>query len=177
MNRLQEKYKKQIVSQLLGDYKNVNQVPKLEKIVLNMGVGEAAQNKTALDGAIKDMTAISGRKPIVSKAKQSISNFKLRAGMPIGCKTTLRAKTMYEFLDRLITVVIPRLRDFRGLSTKSFDGRGNYNMGIREQVVFPEINYDTIDKLRGLNITLVTSANTDEAALKLLTLLGMPFKK
>jgi len=179
MNRLKEKYKKEAIPTLMKhfEFKNVHQVPKLEKISINMGVGAATQNKAVLDNAVKELTIIAGRKPIVTKAKKSISNFKLRAGMPIGCKVTLRGEIMYEFLDRLISIVIPRIRDFRGVSTKSFDGRGNYSLGIKEQTVFPEIEYDKIDMIRGMNITICTTAETDEEGKQLLQNLGMPFKK
>jgi len=149
----------------------------LEKISVNMGVGIATQNKAVLDNAVKDMTQITGRKPIITKAKKSISNFKLRQGMPIGCKVTLRGEIMYEFLDRLISIVIPRIRDFRGISAKSFDGRGNYTFGIKEQTVFPEIEYDKIDAIRGMDITVVTTADSDEEGKELLSSLGMPFRK
>ncbi|MCD4651873.1 MAG: 50S ribosomal protein L5 [Candidatus Cloacimonetes bacterium] len=179
MNRMKEKYKSEIMSQLMKhfEFKNVHQLPKLEKIIVSMGVGEATQTKVSLDHAVKDMTQITGRKPIVTKARKSISNFKLRQGMPIGCKVTLRDEVMYEFLDRLITIVIPRVRDFRGLSNESFDGRGNYSMGIKEQTVFPEIVYDKIDKIRGMNISIVTTANSDEEGRELLRLFGMPLKR
>ena len=158
-------------------YKNVNQVPKLEKIIVSMGVGAATQNKALLDNAVKDLTQITGRKPMITKATKSISNFKLRAGAPIGCKVTLRDEVMYEFMDRLIAIVIPRIRDFKGVPLNSFDGRGNYSFGIKEQTVFLEIDYDKIDAVRGMNITFVTSANTDEEGRELLKLLGMPFVK
>jgi len=158
-------------------YKNIMQVPRLEKIVLNIGVGEATQNPSSLDGAMADLAAISGQKPAVRRARKSISNFKLRKGMAIGCMVTLRGDRMYEFLDRMITFALPRVRDFQGLSTRSFDGRGNYTLGIREQIVFPEIDYDKIDKVRGLNVTIVTTARTDEEALVLLRALGMPFRE
>jgi large subunit ribosomal protein L5 len=179
MNRLREKYNNEIVAELkkVFDFKNVNMVPKVEKISVNMGVGAATQNKAILDFAVKDLTAITGRKPIVTKAKKSISNFKLREGMPIGCKVTLRGEVMYEFLDRLISIVIPRIRDFRGISPKSFDGRGNYTFGIKEQTVFQEIDYDKIDSVRGMDISIVTSAKTDEEGRGLLSALGMPFRK
>jgi len=179
MNRLKARYKEEAITNLLEyfSYGNVNQVPKLEKISVNMGVGLATQNKAILDNAVKDLMIITGRKPIVTKAKKSISNFKLRQNMPIGCKVTLRGEIMYEFLDRLISIVIPRIRDFRGLPRKSFDGRGNFSMGIKEQTVFPEIEYDKIDAVRGLNITIVTTAKTDEEGRELLSNLGMPFKK
>ncbi|MCK4695090.1 MAG: 50S ribosomal protein L5 [Candidatus Cloacimonetes bacterium] len=179
MNRLQEKYKKEVIPAMLKhfDYGNVNRVPKVEKISINIGVGAATQNKTLLDNAVKDLTQITGRKPIITRAKKSISNFKLRAGMPIGCKVTLRGEIMFEFLDRLISIVIPRMRDFRGTSPKSLDGRGNFSLGVREQTVFPEIEYDKIDAIRGLNITIVTTAKTDEEGRELLSYLGMPFRK
>ncbi|HHE39004.1 MAG TPA: 50S ribosomal protein L5 [Candidatus Cloacimonetes bacterium] len=178
MSRLQEKFKKETIPALKKhfDYKNILMVPKLEKISVNMGVGAATQNKALLDNAVKDMVQITGRKPIITKAKKSISNFKLREGMPIGCKVTLRGEIMYEFLDRLISIVIPRIRDFRGISPKAFDGRGNYTLGITEQTVFPEIEYDKIDAVRGMNISIVTTAKTDEEGKELLRNLGMPFK-
>ena len=178
MNRLQDKFKKETIPALKKhfDYKNILMVPKLEKISINMGVGAATQNKALLDNAVKDMVQITGRKPIITKAKKSISNFKLREGMPIGCKVTLRGEIMYEFLDRLISIVIPRIRDFRGISTKAFDGRGNFSLGITEQTVFPEIEYDKIDAIRGMNISIVTTAKTDEEGRELLRSLGMPFK-
>jgi len=177
MNRLQDKYLKDVVPSLKKDYKNVCQVPKLEKVVLNMGVGEATQNKALLDGAVKDMTLITGRKPVVTKARKSISNFKLREGMPIGCKVTLRGEAMYEFVDRLISIVLPKLKDFRGIPSKSFDGRGNYALGLQEQVIFPEIDYDKVDSVRGLSIVVCTTSGTNEGAFKLLSGLGFPFKK
>jgi large subunit ribosomal protein L5 len=179
MARLKDKYISEIQPALMKhfEYKNIHCVPKLVKISLNIGVGEATQNKAVLDNAVKELTQITGRKPIITKAKKSISNFKLREGMPIGCKVTLRGEIMYEFLDRLVTVVLPRVRDFRGIPAKAFDGRGNYSLGIKEQTVFPEIDYDKIDKIRGLNITIVTTADTDEEGRELLRLFGMPFKK
>lgn len=179
MNRLKEKYRKEVTAELkkIFSYKNVNQIPKLEKIIVSMGVGAATQNKALLDNAVKDLTQIVGRKPLVTKAKKSISNFKLREGVPIGCKVTLRDEVMYEFMDRLISIVIPRIRDFKGVPLNSFDGRGNYSVGIKEQTVFPEIDYDKIDAIRGMNITFVTNANTDEEGKELLRLLGMPFVK
>ncbi len=179
MNRLEEKYKKTVIPEMMKkfEYKNVNQVPKLTKISVNMGVGEATQNKSLLEDAVKELTMITGRKPIITKAKKSISNFKLRAGMPIGCMVTLRGEIMYEFFDKLVSIVIPRIRDFRGMSPKSFDGRGNYSMGIKEQTVFPEIEYDKIKNIRGLNITIGTTAKTDEEGRELLRFLGFPFKK
>ncbi len=179
MNRLEEKYRKTVIPEMMKkfEYKNINQVPKITKISVNMGVGEATQNKALLDDAVGEMIAITGRRPIITKAKKSISNFKLRQGMPIGCMVTLRGEIMYEFLDKLISIVLPRVRDFRGMSPKSFDGRGNYSLGIKEQTVFPEIEYDKIKKLKGLNITIGTSAKTDEEGRELLRFLGFPFKK
>ncbi len=176
--RLIEMYKKQVVPLLQEKFKysNPHEVPRLEKIVLNMGVGEATENAKNLDGAIEDLTKISGQKPIIRRAKKSISNFKLRAGTPIGCSVTLRQSRMYEFFDRLISVAIPRVRDFRGMQIK-FDGRGNYNFSIKEQIVFPEIDYDKIDKIRGFNITIVTTAKTDEEAYEMLKAFGVPFVK
>jgi len=179
MNRLKEKYRKEITQNLQKafNYKNVNQVPKLEKIIISMGVGQATQNKALLDNAVKDLTQITGRKPLITKASKSISNFKLRQGAAIGCKVTLRDEIMYEFMDKLIAIVIPRIRDFKGVPLNSFDGRGNYSFGIKEQTVFLEIEYDKIDAVRGMNITFVTSANTDEEGRELLKLLGVPFVK
>ncbi|HPR17112.1 MAG TPA: 50S ribosomal protein L5 [Candidatus Cloacimonadota bacterium] len=179
MNRLQEKYISEVVPALEKqfEFKNIHCVPKLVKISINMGVGVATQNKAILDNAVKDLTMITGRKPIITKAKKSISNFKLRLGMPIGCKVTLRGEIMYEFLDRLISIVLPRVRDFRGVPAKSFDGRGNYTLGIKEQTVFPEIEFDKVDAVRGMDITIVTTAKTDEEGRELLRSLGMPFKK
>ncbi len=178
MSRLKEKYQKEVVPALMRrfGYKNPMQVPKLEKIVINMGVGEAAQDPKALDAAMEDLAAITGQKPAVTRAKKSIANFKVRAGMPIGAMVTLRGTRMYDFLDKLISVGLPRIRDFRGVSPRSFDGRGNYTLGIREQLIFPEINYDTIDKIRGMDITIVTTAKSDEEAMELLAGLGMPFR-
>jgi large subunit ribosomal protein L5 len=157
-------------------YKNVMQVPKLEKIVINMGLGEAIQNIKVLDSAANDMMLISGQKPVITKAKKSIASFKLRAGMPIGCVVTLRRERMYEFFQKLVTIVLPRVRDFKGISSKSFDGRGNYTIGLREQIIFPEIEYDKVDKVRGMNITIGTSAKSDEEAHEFLRLMGMPFR-
>lgn len=177
--RLLNLYREQI-SQTLAkqfNYKNIMQVPRLEKIVLNMGVGNAVEDTKNLEFALADMTVIAGQKPKVTRASKSISNFKLREGMPIGCAVTLRGWRMYEFLDRFINVAVPRIRDFRGLSDRAFDGRGNYNVGIREQIIFPEINYDKVDKIRGMNITFVTTAKTDEEAYALLAAFGMPFRK
>jgi len=156
---------------------NINAVPRIEKIVINIGVGEAIGDAKKLDAAVADMTAITGQKPVIRRARKSISNFKLRAGMPVGCSVTLRGDRMYEFLDRLINVAIPRIRDFRGIPANSFDGRGNYTLGITEQIIFPEIDYDKIDRIRGMNITIVTTAKTDEQAYELLQAFGMPFKK
>jgi large subunit ribosomal protein L5 len=179
MNRLKEHYQKTVVPALQKgfSYKNPHQVPRLVKIVVSMGVGSATQNKAILDNAVKDMEQITGRKAIVTKARKSISNFKLRQGMPIGCKVTLRGEVMYEFLDRLISIVIPRLRDFHGIPADSFDGRGNYSFGLKEQTVFPEIEYDKVDAIRGLNIAIVTPAHSDDECRQLLKELGMPFKR
>lgn len=179
MARLLERYRNEVIPQLMAEfgYKNVMQVPKLEKIVVNIGLGEAIQNAKAVDAAVADLMAITGQKPVVTRAKKSIAAFKLRAGMPIGAMVTLRGRRMYEFLDRLQSVAMPRIRDFRGVSPNSFDGRGNYTLGLREQIVFPEIDYDKIDKTRGLEITFVTTAKTDEEGRRLLALLGMPFAK
>ncbi|NLM37443.1 MAG: 50S ribosomal protein L5 [Firmicutes bacterium] len=178
MSRLREKYEKEVVPSLKSrfGYKNVMQVPRLEKVVISMGVGEATQDPKLIDGAVNDMTQIAGQKPIVTKAKKSIANFKVRAGVSIGCKVTLRGERMYEFLDKLFHVALPRIRDFRGVSPKSFDGRGNYNLGLREQLIFPEINYDQIDKIRGMNVVIVTTAQSDEEGYELLKSLGMPFR-
>lgn len=177
--RLLNQYRKEIIPRLMErfGYKNVMQVPKIEKITLNMGVGDALQDGKFLEGALADLTTISGQKAVITKAKKAISNFKLRAGNPIGCKVTLRKSKMYEFLDRLLNIAIPRVRDFRGVSDNAFDGKGNYTLGIREQIIFPEINYDKVIKMRGLNVTFVTTANTDEEAYELLKELGMPFRR
>ncbi|MCL6471724.1 MAG: 50S ribosomal protein L5 [Firmicutes bacterium] len=177
--RLKEAYRKEILPALMKEfgYKNPMQVPKIEKIVLNMGVGEATQNAKALDGAMDDLAIISGQKPIVRRAKKSIAGFKLRANMPVGTKVTLRGDRMYEFLDRLLSTALPRIRDFRGLSPKSFDGRGNYSFGVTEQLIFPEIDYDKIDKIRGMDITIVTTANTNEEGRALLRHFGFPFRE
>ncbi|ENH97791.1 50S ribosomal protein L5 [Gracilibacillus halophilus YIM-C55.5] len=179
MNALKEKYTNDIVSGLMEkfNYDSVMEVPKIEKIVINMGVGDAVQNAKALDNAIEELTQISGQKPIVTKAKKSIAGFRLRAGMPIGAKVTLRGKRMYDFLQKLIDVSLPRVRDFRGISKKAFDGRGNYTLGIKEQLIFPEINYDQVNKVRGMDVVIVTSADSDEEASELLHQLGMPFQK
>ncbi len=177
--RLLEKYQKEVVPHLMEKfgYKNINEVPKLVKISVNAGVGEATQDPKALEGAIKDLMVITGQKPVVTKARKSVSNFKLRQGMKIGAKVTLRKWYMWEFLDRFISVAVPRIRDFRGFSDKSFDGRGNYSLGIREQIIFPEINVDNIDKIRGFDVTFVTTAKTDEEGYELLKELGFPFRK
>ncbi|KYD33055.1 50S ribosomal protein L5 [Geobacillus sp. NFOSA3] len=179
MNRLKEKYLKEVTPALMSkfNYKSIMQVPKIEKIVINMGVGDAVQNPKALDSAVEELTLIAGQKPVVTRAKKSIAGFRLRAGMPIGAKVTLRGERMYDFLDKLISVSLPRVRDFRGVSKKSFDGRGNYTLGIKEQLIFPEIDYDKVNKVRGMDIVIVTTAKTDEEARELLTLLGMPFQK
>ena len=178
MARLTERYNKEIVPQLIKDfdYKNVMQVPKLEKIVVNMGLGEAIQNVKIIDSAVEEMAIITGQKPVVTKAKKSIATFKLRQGMPIGCMVTLRKDKMYEFLDRLLNVSLARVRDFKGVSPKGFDGKGNYSLGIKEQLIFPEIDYDKVDKIKGMNITIVTTAKSDEEGRALLRLLGMPFR-
>jgi large subunit ribosomal protein L5 len=175
--RLQEKYLSEAVKGMMDkfNYKNVNEVPKLEKVVINMGVGEAVTNSKALDAAVADLTIIAGQKPLITKAKKSIATFKLRQGMPIGAKATLRGDRMYFFLDKLMNIALPRVRDFRGVSAKGFDGRGNFSMGVKEQLIFPEIEYDKVDKARGMNVIVVTTANTDEEARELLKLLGMPF--
>ncbi|MCE5274058.1 MAG: 50S ribosomal protein L5 [Syntrophaceae bacterium] len=179
MARFKEFYHKEIVPSLKTEYgyENVHRIPRLEKIVLNMGLGEAVQDIKIIDRAAQEMTLISGQKPVVKKARKSIAAFKLREGMPVGCTVTLRGDRMYEFIDRLINAVLPRVRDFRGISSKGFDGRGNYTLGLTDQTVFPEIEYDTIDKLRGMNITFVTTAKTDDEGRSLLTAFGMPFRK
>lgn len=178
MTRLKELYDKEIVPQLMKDfkYKNIMEVPRIEKIVLNMGLGEATQNVKILDSAVDELTAIAGQKAVITKAKKSIAGFKLRQGMPIGCMVTLRKERMYEFLDRFVNIALPRVRDFKGISGNAFDGRGNYSVGIKEQLIFPEINYDKIDKIKGLNISIVTNAKTDAEGKALLRLLGMPFR-
>ncbi|MBP3953420.1 50S ribosomal protein L5 [Bacillus suaedae] len=179
MNRLKEKYSTEIVPSLVEkfNYSSVMGVPKLEKIVVNMGVGDAVSNAKALDKAVEELTEITGQKPLITKAKKSIAGFKLREGMPIGAKVTLRGERMYEFLDKLVTVALPRVRDFRGISKKAFDGRGNYTLGVKEQLIFPEVNYDKVDKVRGMDVVIVTTATTDEEARELLTQMGMPFQK
>lgn len=175
--RLKEKYLKEIAPKLVSKYQNPMRVPKITKVVLNMGVGAATQNTKLLDAATKELAIIAGQKPVTTVAKKSISNFKLRAGVPIGCRVTLRGDRSYYFLDKLFSVVVPRIRDFRGLSPKAFDGRGNYSMGLQEQLVFPEINYDSIEKVQGMNITIVTTAQNDAEARELLEMMGMPFRK
>ena len=179
MSRLKEMYSAEIMDAMTKKfgYKNVMQIPKLEKIVINMGVGEARENAKVLDAAVKDLETISGQKAVVTRAKKSVANFKLREGMPIGCKVTLRGEKMYEFTDRLVNLALPRVRDFRGVNPNAFDGRGNYALGIKEQLIFPEIEYDKVDKVRGMDIIFVTTAETDEEARELLTQFGMPFKK
>jgi large subunit ribosomal protein L5 len=179
MSRLKIQYKETIVPQLMQkfSYRNTMQVPRVDKVVINMGLGEAIQNVKVLESAQSELTAITGQKPVVTKARKSIANFKLRQGMPIGCKVTLRRERMYEFLDRLVNLALPRIRDFKGVSAKAFDGRGNYALGIREQIIFPEIDYDRIDKIKGMNIVIATTAKTDEEAKSLLEMLGMPFEK
>ena len=179
MSRLKEQYQNEIVDAMIKKfgYKNIMEVPKLDKVVINMGVGEAKDNAKLLESAIADMEKIAGQKAVVTRAKNSVANFKIREGMPIGCKVTLRGEKMYEFADRLINLALPRVRDFRGVNPNAFDGRGNYALGIKEQLIFPEIEYDKIDKARGMDITIVTTAETDEESRYMLTLMGMPFEK
>ena len=179
MSRLKDTYKNEIVDAMTKKfgYKNIMEVPKLDKIVINMGVGEAKENAKILEAAVKDLETISGQKAVLTRAKNSVANFKIREGMPIGCKVTLRGEKMYEFADRLINLALPRVRDFRGVSDTSFDGRGNYTLGIKEQIIFPEIDFDKVDRTRGMDIVIVTSAKTNEEAKALLTQMGMPFKK
>lgn len=179
MSRYKEMYSNEVVAAMVKKfgYKNTLQVPKLDKIVINMGIGEAKENAKILEAAMKDLEIISGQKPIITKAKNSIANFKIRQGMPIGCKVTLRGEKMYELLDRLVNLALPRVRDFRGVNPNSFDGRGNYALGIREQIIFPEIEFDKVDKVRGMDIIFVTTAKTDEEARELLALFNMPFQK
>ena len=179
MSRLKEQYQNEIVDAMIKKfgYKNIMEVPKIDKIVVNMGVGEAKENAKVLESAVKDMEAITGQKAVTTKAKNAIANFKIRENMPIGCKTTLRGEKMYEFLDRLVNLALPRVRDFRGVNPNAFDGRGNYALGIKEQLIFPEIEYDKVDKVRGMDIIFVTTAKTDEEARELLTLFNMPFAK
>ena len=178
MARLKDYYKENVVKALTEQfgYKSPMEVPRIEKITLNMGVGEAVADKKVMEHAVEDMVKIAGQKPVVTKAKKSVASFKIRDGYPVGCKVTLRRERMYEFLDRLVTVAIPRIRDFRGISAKSFDGRGNYNIGVKEQIIFPEIEYDKIDALRGMNITITTTAKTDEEAKALLSAFSFPFR-
>lgn len=177
VTRLQEKYNKEVVQAMMEKfgYKNIMEVPKLEKIVVNMGIGEAKDNSKVLESAVADMELITGQKAVLTKAKKSVANFKIREKMPIGCKVTLRREKMYEFADKLMNIALPRVRDFRGVASKSFDGRGNYALGIKEQLIFPEVEYDKIDKVRGMDIIFVTTAKTDEEARELLRFLGMPF--
>ena len=179
MARLEDKFKSEITKELMTkfEYSSVMQVPKIEKIVINMGVGDAVQNSKALANAVAELALISGQKPLVTRAKKSIATYRLREGMPIGAKVTLRGERMYEFFDKLVTVALPRVRDFHGVSKKAFDGRGNYTLGVKEQLIFPEIDYDKVSKVRGMDIVIVTTANTDEEARELLTLCGMPFAK
>lgn len=179
MNRLKEKYLNEIVPSMMEkfEYESIMQAPKVDKIVINMGVGDAVSNTKNLDKAVEELTLISGQKPVITLAKKSIAAFRLREGMPIGTKVTLRGERMYDFLDKLVTVSLPRVRDFRGISKKSFDGRGNYTLGVKEQLIFPEVDYDRVDKVRGMDIVIVTTANTDEESRELLTQLGMPFQK
>lgn len=179
MSRLRDFYKEEVVPAMVEkfNYENLMMVPKVEKITVNMGVGRAVENTKAIDGAVTDLAKITGQVPVVTRAKRSVSNFKLRAGMPIGCKVTLRGTRMYDFLDKLVTINLPRVRDFRGVSPEAFDGRGNYSLGIREQLIFPEIKYDEIESIQGMSVTIVTTAETDEEARELLALIGMPFTK
>ncbi len=179
MNRLLEKYNTSVRTELANKfaYKSSMQIPRLEKIVINMGVGDAVANSKVLDDAVEELTLIAGQKPVVTKAKKSIANFKLREGMPIGCKVTLRGERMYEFFDKLVSISLPRVRDFRGINPNAFDGRGNYTLGVKEQLIFPEINFDKVKKVRGMDIVIVTTAATDEEGRALLTLMGMPFRK
>ncbi|HEM8988557.1 TPA: 50S ribosomal protein L5 [Enterococcus faecium] len=179
MNRLKEKYLKEVTPSLMEkfNYSSVMQTPKVEKIVINMGVGDAVSNAKNLDKAVEELTLITGQKPMITKAKKSIAGFRLREGMPIGAKVTLRGERMYEFLDKLVSVSLPRVRDFHGVRKKAFDGRGNYTLGIKEQLIFPEVDYDLVDKVRGMDIVIVTTANSDEESRELLTQLGMPFQK
>src|SRR5690625_2361097 len=179
MSRLKERYNKEIVPALREQFNfaNVNEVPRVEKIVINMGVGAAVADSKQLDAAMEELALISGQRPVITRARKSVANFKIRDGMAIGCKVTLRGERMYDFLDKLISVSLPRVRDFRGVSKKAFDGRGNYTLGIKEQLIFPEIDYDKVNKVRGMDIVIVTTANTDEEARELLTEFGMPFQK
>jgi large subunit ribosomal protein L5 len=179
VNRLQEKYENSVRAELANKfaYKSSMQIPKVEKIVINMGIGDAVANVKVLDDAVEELTLITGQKPVVTKARKSIANFKLREGMPIGCKVTLRGERMYQFLDKLVSVALPRVRDFHGINANAFDGRGNYTLGVKEQLIFPEINFDKVKKVRGMDIVIVTTAKTDEEGRTLLQLMGMPFRK
>ena len=179
MNRLRQKYENEVKNQMVEKfgYKSVMQIPTIDKIVINMGIGDAVSNSKVLDEAVAELALITGQKPVITRAKKSIAGFRLREGMPIGCKVTLRGERMYDFLDKLVSVSLPRVRDFRGVSKKSFDGRGNYTLGVKEQLIFPEIDFDKENKVRGMDIVVVTTANTDEEARELLTQLGMPFQK
>ena len=179
MNRLRQKYENEVKNQMVEKfgYKSVMQIPTIDKIVINMGIGEAVSNSKVLDEAVAELALITGQKPVITRAKKSIAGFRLREGMPIGCKVTLRGERMYDFLDKLVSISLPRVRDFRGVSKKSFDGRGNYTLGVKEQLIFPEIDFDKVNKVRGMDIVVVTTANTDEEARELLTQLGMPFQK
>lgn len=179
MNRLQDKYQNEVIPAMMKEfnYKSVMEVPAIEKVVVNIGVGDAIQNSKLLDEAVEELAAITGQQPVITKAKKSIANFKLREGMPIGCKVTLRRQKMYEFLDKLFNISLPRVRDFRGVSDTCFDGRGNYTLGIKEQIIFPEIDFDKVNRSRGMDVVIVTSAKTNEEAKALLTKMGMPFKK
>ena len=179
MNRLQEKYQTSVKTELAKkfNYSSSMEIPKIEKIVINMGVGDAVANSKVLDDAVEELTQIAGQKPIITKARKSIANFKLREGMPIGCKVTLRGERMYQFLDKLVSIALPRVRDFHGVNPNAFDGRGNYTLGVKEQLIFPEINFDQIKKIRGMDIVIVTTAQTDEEGRTLLSLMGMPFRK
>jgi large subunit ribosomal protein L5 len=179
MSQVQNQYKERVAPQLKEKFKyeNVHQIPKLEKVVLNMGLGEAIQNIKIIDSAVEELMLIAGQRPVVTRARKSIAAFKLRAGMPIGCMVTLRRERMYDFFNKLVNVALPRVRDFRGISPKAFDGSGNYSLGIKEHIIFPEIDYDKIDKIKGMNISIVTSAESDEEGRELLTLMGMPFRK
>ena len=179
MNRLRQKYENEVKNQMVEKfgYKSVMQIPTIDKIVINMGIGDAVSNSKVLDEAVAELALITGQKPVITRAKKSIAGFRLREGMPIGCKVTLRGERMYDFLDKLVSVSLPRVRDFLGVSKKSFDGRGNYTLGVKEQLIFPEIDFDKVNKVRGMDIVVVTTANTDEEARELLTQLGMPFQK
>jgi len=179
MNRLHEKYKSEIMADLQAkfNYSSVMECPKVAKIVINIGVGDAVANPKVLDEAVSELALITGQKPLITRAKKSIANFKLREDMPIGCKVTLRGERMYDFLDKLVTIALPRVRDFRGINPKGFDGRGNYTLGVKEQLIFPEVNYDKVNKVRGMDIVIVTTAKSDQEAFELLKLLGMPFRK